>query len=220
MDCSNLPDRAAMARRPVTPVTLRDIARRTGFHESTVSRALNARTRHLVAADAAARILAAARELDYRPNYMAAALRTQRSMTVGLIVDDLADPATAAGVAAIEAALRAAGYTLAVAATGGDPARLAAALATLDGHGADGAILLDRQAPPAAGAARRIALVDAGDLRSAAAGIGTMPPPGVPFPAPATASRDAAATGRRAVQRLLLRLAGDAPGAPEQLPAP
>jgi len=145
-----------MARRPETrtgtrPVTLREIARRTGVHVSTVSRALNARTRHLVANDVAARIAATASDLGYRVNFMAAALRTRRTMTAGLIVDDLADPLTAARLAAIEAVLRDAGYALTAIATGGDPARLAAALDLLDGHGADGAILLDRQ-PAAAGA--------------------------------------------------------------------
>lgn len=135
-----------MARRTVT---LREIARRTGVHESTVSRALNERTRHLVARDVAARIAATARELGYRPNVMAAALRTRRSMAVGLVVDDIGDPAHLPAIAAAEATLRAAGYALTLVATGGETDRLAAALDSLAGRGADGAILLDRTLPAA-----------------------------------------------------------------------
>jgi LacI family transcriptional regulator len=59
-------------------------------------------------------------------------------------------------------------------ATGGDPARLAAAIAMLDGHGADGAILLDRQpASQPDGAPPPLPLVTADDLPDVgAAGIG------------------------------------------------
>lgn len=151
-----------MARRTVT---LSQIARRTGVHESTVSRALNERTRHLVADDVAARIMAMAQELGYRPNIMAAALRTRRSMAIGVIVDDLADPTTTAPLAAIEATLRGAGYVMTVTATGGDATRLATALDTLDGRGSDGAILLDRTPSARAdGAVSPIPLVSPDDL--------------------------------------------------------
>ncbi|MEK9661944.1 MAG: LacI family DNA-binding transcriptional regulator, partial [Alphaproteobacteria bacterium] len=129
-----------MARRNVT---LAQIARRTGVHVSTVSRALNERTRHLVAENVAARIVATADALGYRPNVMAAALRTRRSRAVGIVVDTIADPAQLATLAGIEAALHEAGYVMTLTATGGDPQRLAATLDTLAGRGSDGAILLD-----------------------------------------------------------------------------
>lgn len=126
-----------MARRHVT---LREIARRTGVHESTVSRALNARTRHLVAKDVAARIVAKAEELGYRPNFMAAALRTHRSLMVGVLVADLADPHAAQQLAGIEATLRPAGYAPLVAAVAdGD---LAQRVASLEDRGIDGLLLV------------------------------------------------------------------------------
>lgn len=133
-----------------TAVTLAQIARRTGVHSSTVSRALNERTRHLVADDVAARIVATADALGYRPNLMAAALRTRRSRAVGVLVDDIADPARLAQVAGIEVSLCEAGYVMMLCATGSDDKRLAATLDMLAGRGSDGAILLDRS-PPAAG---------------------------------------------------------------------
>ena len=159
---------------PRRPVTLREIARRTGVHESTVSRALNERTRHLVAEDVAARIAATAHELGYRLNVMASALRTRRSMAVGVIADRLDDPAMAPLLAGIEECLRTAGYVTIVAGTGGDPAQLAATLDGLEGRGADGIILLGDSAGDLC---PEVPLVSPADIRGAGpdadeAGIG------------------------------------------------
>jgi LacI family transcriptional regulator len=152
---------------PRRAVTLREIARRTGVHASTVSRALNARTRHLVARDVAARIAATARELGYRPNAVAAALRTRHTMMVGCLVDDIAQPTTAARLAGVEETLRAAGYATIVGATGGDGARTEAALAEFDGRGVDGTILLTAAAPAAP---PRFPLVGLADIVEAGGG--------------------------------------------------
>jgi LacI family transcriptional regulator len=74
-------------------VRLEDIARNTGFSISTVSRVLshssypvNEKTRKI--------ILDAAQSLGYKPNLSARSLRTARSNTVGIIVDDLLSPFT------------------------------------------------------------------------------------------------------------------------------
>ena len=56
--------------------TLKDIADAIGVHTSTVSRALDPKTRHLITATIAERIVAAARERGYRPNAIASSLRT------------------------------------------------------------------------------------------------------------------------------------------------
>ena len=69
--------------------TIRDIAESLEIHPSTVSRALNPETRHLVDPARAQSIIAKAQALGYRPNQMAAALRTGQSNTVGVIVSDL-----------------------------------------------------------------------------------------------------------------------------------
>jgi LacI family transcriptional regulator len=71
-------------------VTIRDVARVSGVHVSTVSRALSAA--HLVNPETRARVLAAADDLGYRPNRVARALSTRRTGNLGLIVADIANP--------------------------------------------------------------------------------------------------------------------------------
>ncbi|MGH8595131.1 MAG: LacI family DNA-binding transcriptional regulator, partial [Gammaproteobacteria bacterium] len=65
------------ARTPA--ITLKQVALAAGVHASTASRALNPSTRSMVVPDVAARVLAAADNLGYRPNLLAAGLRTGRS---------------------------------------------------------------------------------------------------------------------------------------------
>lgn len=71
-------------------VTIKDVARVSGVHVSTVSRAFSAA--HLVNSDTRARVLATAEELGYRPNRAARALSTRRTGNLGLIVADIANP--------------------------------------------------------------------------------------------------------------------------------
>ncbi|MFI6294243.1 LacI family DNA-binding transcriptional regulator [Nonomuraea sp. NPDC050790] len=71
-------------------VTIRDVARATGVHVSTVSRSFSAP--HLVNPATRDRVLAAADQLGYRPNRAARALTTGRTMNLGLIVADIANP--------------------------------------------------------------------------------------------------------------------------------
>ncbi|MEU0490748.1 LacI family DNA-binding transcriptional regulator [Nocardiopsis sp. NPDC006139] len=71
-------------------VTLKDVARASGVHVSTVSRAFSAA--HLVNARTRARVLAAADELGYRPNRAARALSTRRTGNLGVVVADIANP--------------------------------------------------------------------------------------------------------------------------------
>src|SRR5437868_6238548 len=75
-----------------TTVTLRDVAAMAGVHPATASRALNEQTRDLVNGETAQRVLAAARQLGYRPNPIARGLKTNRSYTIGVIVPDLRNP--------------------------------------------------------------------------------------------------------------------------------
>jgi LacI family transcriptional regulator len=70
--------------------TSRDVARHAGVSQSTVSRALASHPG--VADDLRARVLAAARELRYRPNEAARAMRTSRSGNIGVVTARLANP--------------------------------------------------------------------------------------------------------------------------------
>ena len=71
-------------------VTSKDIARRLKISQSTVSRALRGDPR--VAADTTARVLEAARQMNYTPNLAARSLITRRTATVGVVVSDITNP--------------------------------------------------------------------------------------------------------------------------------
>lgn len=69
--------------------TIREVAARAGVSTTTVSYALNHPDR--VTEELRARVEEAVRDLDYRPNGTARALRTRRSQVVALIVPDMAN---------------------------------------------------------------------------------------------------------------------------------
>jgi LacI family transcriptional regulator len=71
-------------------VTSKDIARRLRISQSTVSRALRGDPR--VATETAARVLEAARQMNYAPNLAARSLITRRTGTVGVVVSDITNP--------------------------------------------------------------------------------------------------------------------------------
>ena len=80
-----------MARSGV--VTIRDVARQSGYSASTVSIVLNsAPLSRYIPQDTKQRIETAARSLGYRPNPLARSLRSQRSNIVGVMVFDITDP--------------------------------------------------------------------------------------------------------------------------------
>jgi LacI family transcriptional regulator len=103
--------------------TLRDVARLAAVHPGTVSRALNPETRRMVNEETARRVLAAAAQLDYRPNPIARGLKTNRSMTVGVLVPDLTNPLFPPIVRGIQDRLEQSGYTPLIANTDNDPDR-------------------------------------------------------------------------------------------------
>jgi LacI family transcriptional regulator len=89
--------------RPVQPllvlgkapamVTIRDVARESGFSSTTVSIVLNnAPLARYIPAVTKKRIERAAQKLGYRPNQFARSLRSKRSHTVGVMVFDMTDP--------------------------------------------------------------------------------------------------------------------------------
>ncbi|MFC7589322.1 LacI family DNA-binding transcriptional regulator [Nonomuraea antimicrobica] len=101
-------------------VTIRDVARASGVHVSTVSRTFSAP--HLVNAATRTRVLSVAEELGYRPNRAARALTTGRTHNLGLIVADLANPFFPPLIKAAHAAARQRDYHLFVADTDEEPA--------------------------------------------------------------------------------------------------
>ena len=103
--------------------TLKDIADTIGVHASTVSRALDPKTRHLITANIAERIVAAARERGYRPNAIASSLRTRRSMTIGVVVPDITNAVFPPILRGIEDTLTPRGYIAMIANSDSDPNR-------------------------------------------------------------------------------------------------
>jgi len=107
-----------------TPVTIREVARRSGVSIATVSRVLN-NVPGTVRDELQRRVRKAAQELDYRPNALARSLHQRRTHTIGLIITDIANPYYAGITRGIEAVSRKHGYALFFCNTDGRPSALA-----------------------------------------------------------------------------------------------
>jgi LacI family transcriptional regulator len=135
-----------MTPRPGVPagrqITLKDVAAAAGVHVATASRALAPTgTRHLVRPETARRVADAAARLRYQPNDVAKSLRTRRTRTVGVVVQDLAQPHTAAVVRGICDELAGAGYLAVVASCGDDTRRAITLIRKVAARQVDGLIL-------------------------------------------------------------------------------
>jgi LacI family transcriptional regulator len=74
-------------------ITIRDVAKKSGFSSTTVSIVLNnAPLARYIPAATKKRIERTAKKLGYRPNLFARSLRSKRSNTVGVMVFDMTDP--------------------------------------------------------------------------------------------------------------------------------
>ena len=82
------------------PVTIREIARYCNVSEGTVDRALNNRTG--ISTKTKERILAAAKELDYKPNMLAQCLATGSTKTIGVVCGGLSNRFFTSLIEAIE----------------------------------------------------------------------------------------------------------------------
>src|SRR5258708_29699977 len=83
-------------------VTLKSVAAHVGLSPGTVSAVLNdaPSAKHIPKATRE-RIIAAARKLDYRPNFFAQSLRRQRTFTIGVIAYEIGDGYSSAIIAGI-----------------------------------------------------------------------------------------------------------------------
>ncbi len=88
-------------------VTLKMVADYLGLTPGTVSAVLNAApSSRSIPNGTKKRIHAAAKKLDYRPNFFARSLRQQRTYTVGVIAEEIGDPYGAMVISGIEEYLR------------------------------------------------------------------------------------------------------------------
>jgi LacI family transcriptional regulator len=120
--------------------TLKDVARETGVHVSSVSRALDPNARTPPADEMIRRIKEAADRLGYRPNRLAAGLRTKKTFTVGVIIPDITNTLFPPILRGIESVLEPAGYAAIIVNTDGLPERENRLLDVLQERGVDGII--------------------------------------------------------------------------------
>ncbi|MDC7785017.1 LacI family transcriptional regulator [Rhodoplanes tepidamans] len=121
--------------------TMSDIAGIVGVHVSTVSRALDPKTCHLISPEIVAKVGEVAAKLGFRPNAAGASLRTNRSRTIGIVVPDITDPVFPPMIRGVEDVLSERGYAVVLANTDGDEAREAEVVASMLARSVDGLAL-------------------------------------------------------------------------------
>lgn len=122
-------------------VTMKDVARRAGVSQPTVSFVLNNRRDVSVAETTRERVLRAAEELNFQHNRAAQSLRMGKSFRIGVLADELvASPYAGAVVLGIQKAVQSAGYTCVVVETSDAPDVGVLAANTLISQGVDGLI--------------------------------------------------------------------------------
>jgi LacI family transcriptional regulator len=120
---------------------LKDVAEAAGVHISTASRALNERTAVLLNPQTLERIRETADGLGYRVNGMARALKTRRSMSIGMVVPDITNPFFPPAVRGAEDVLDRAGYSLLLSSTDNDLGKARRQIAAMLEAQADGLLL-------------------------------------------------------------------------------
>ncbi len=116
---------------------MREVAAHAGVSTQTVSRVLNNHPH--IRSETRERVLASAAALGYRMNNAARALGTATTRTIGVVASDASLFGPAAGIAALEAAARAAGRWISTAyADGSDVAAVTDAVEHLLAQGVDG----------------------------------------------------------------------------------
>jgi LacI family transcriptional regulator len=128
------------ARRPGVRriVKLKDVAREAGVSIAAVSYSLNGGG--TIGNEVRTRVKEVADRLGYRPNRSAQAVRTGRSMTLGLLLPDLNNPYYPALARSFERAARQAGYTTILIDTSGSVEEELDGIRQLENHGVAGAI--------------------------------------------------------------------------------
>jgi LacI family transcriptional regulator len=82
----------AQSNQNSKPPTMRDVARLAGVSQPTVSRVLNdAATTVTISEETRQKVLAAVKELKYRPNMTARSLRTQQTQMIALMIADVSN---------------------------------------------------------------------------------------------------------------------------------
>ena len=125
-------------------VTLKSVADRVGLTASTVSAVLNnSAAARSVPERTKKRIFAAARELNYRPNFLARSLRANRTYTIGVILEEIGDAYGSVVMSGIEHFLRQHNFFFLTVAHRHDQALLETYSNMLQQRGVEGFITVD-----------------------------------------------------------------------------
>jgi LacI family transcriptional regulator len=123
-------------------IALIDIAQALGVSRTLVSMVLNGQgDQHGISPVTQEKVIAKAKELNYKPNSIARGLRTGKSNTIGLIVTDISNSFYAAIARRIEENLRKLGYYLIFCSSDERPEREEELIQMLRGRQVDGLIL-------------------------------------------------------------------------------
>lgn len=131
-----------MADHEERAITRADVARLAGVSTAVVSYVVNDGPRGVSTATRE-KVLRAIRQLNYRPNPSARALKTGSTGVLGVVVSDITNPHYAEFVAAIDAAAGAMGASLMLGISHGDAEGEAALITSLLGRGTDGLLLIN-----------------------------------------------------------------------------
>lgn len=119
--------------------SMREVAELANVAISSVSRVLSEHPD--VSAEMRARVLAAVQQLEYEPDFLAQSLRRGATLSVGYVVGDISNPLIATITSGAESVLRAAGYSMLLMNSEGDPALDAAHIRFFQARRVDGMIL-------------------------------------------------------------------------------
>ena len=123
--------------------TMKDIAAASGVSQSTVSRVLTGAPTAVPINDATRqRVLETARQMRYRPNPLARALRGSRTMLLGVIVREIMDPFFAGAIEAVSTEARQRGYNVVLGHAHGRTDEALAVTAVLETRHCDAIIVL------------------------------------------------------------------------------
>lgn len=121
-------------------ITIKDVARETGVHVSTVSRALSPSKSSSLSPEVVRKIRDKAAAMGYRPNRVASGLRTKRTMTIGIMIPDISNSLFPPIVRGVESVFEPAGYASILVNTDNEPAREIRMIGVLTERGVDGII--------------------------------------------------------------------------------
>ena len=125
------------------PVTSRDVAKRAGVSQSTVSLVLSGKAAGRVGAETCRAVEAAARELGYRPNAAARTLRTGRARSMALVVPDVTNPFFGLLLRGAQRAAQQHGYTVVLVDLARDPSARESSVQALLSAAVDGYLTFD-----------------------------------------------------------------------------